>query len=104
MAKFQIQPESGGLYIRLVVVVVVRQDAETIQTRTNISQSRSDHIGRGNTRPDHTRPDLLDTMRNFPDTKVDLPDTLVDLPDTMVDLPDTMLDLPDTMVDFLIPW
>ena len=97
IAKLQIQTESGGLYIRLVVIVVVCRDAETIQTRTNMSQSRSDLTGQA--RPDQTRPDLLDTMVDFPATMIDLPDTMVDLPDAMVGLSDTTVDLPDTMVD-----
>ena len=86
IAKLQIQPDSGGLYIRLIVVVVVvvvgtlrlyRQE----QTRLSPDQTILDKV---------TRVDL-------PDTRVDLPDTMVDLLDTMVDLPDIMVDLPDTM-------
>ena len=64
------------------------------QTRLSPEQTILDKA-----RPDQTRPELLDTMVDFPDTMVDLPDTMVDLPDTMVGLPDTMVDLPDTMVD-----
>ena len=41
IAKLQIQPESGGHYIQVVVVVVVRLYAK-IQTRTNMSQTRPD--------------------------------------------------------------
>ena len=73
--------------MKINISMVVCWDAETIKTRTNTSQSRSDHTGQGETRPDQTRPDLLDTMVDFLDTRVDLPDTMVGLPDTMVDTP-----------------
>ena len=51
-------PESGWLYILLVVwLVEYRWDTEIIQTRTNMSQSRPDHTGQDLTRQDETRRD-----------------------------------------------
>ena len=47
-------PESGWLYTAWLLVC---RDAEIIQTRTNMSQSRRDETRPERTRPDETRPD-----------------------------------------------
>ena len=58
IAKLQIQPESGGHYIRLVVCLVVWLFVETLrlsrqkQTRLSPGQTMLDKA-----RPDQTRPD-----------------------------------------------
>ena len=51
IAKLQIQPESGGLYIRLVVVVETLRLSRQEQTRLSPDQTILDEA-----RPNQTRP------------------------------------------------
>ena len=77
------------LFVRLVVCSLRRWDYPDKNKHVSVLNRPWDKA-----RSDQTRPELLDTMVDFPDTMVDLPDTMLDLPDTMVGLPDTMVDLP----------
>ena len=90
IAKLQIEPESGGLYIQVVVACRPRSGQEQTCLRPD------------QTRPEKRKVGKQDTIEDLPITMVDLPNTMVDLSNSMVDIPNNMVDLPNTMVDLAL--